>query len=66
MQRASRDFIADLQKVGGPVVSLQSDSAQLKEFAVIIGTLGHSHLIDDVWVRRGLLIPVGLPPGTVI
>ena len=59
MQRASRDFIADLQKVGGPVVSLQSDSAQLKEFAVIIGTLGHSHLIDE-WVRRGLINTRGL------
>lgn len=59
VQRASRDFIADLQKVGGPVVSLQSDSAQLKEFAVIIGTLGHSHLIDE-WVRRGLINTRGL------
>lgn len=59
VQRAARGLSVDLQKVGGPALKVLGDSAELQEFAVIIGTLGQSRLIDD-WVQRGLINTRGL------
>lgn len=57
--RAAQDLSTDLQKIGGPAVKLVSDEAELKEFALMVGTLGHSRLIDDL-ARRGLIDTGGL------
>ncbi|HMW47238.1 MAG TPA: glycosyl hydrolase 115 family protein, partial [Cellvibrionaceae bacterium] len=53
-QRAARDFSADLQKIGGPALNLVGDGGELNEYAVIIGTLGHSRLVDSL-VQRGVI-----------
>ncbi len=58
-QRAARDLSADLYRVGGPAPVLVSDSAALQEFAIIIGTLGQSRLVDEL-ARTGRLNTQGL------
>lgn len=58
-QRAARDLRADIQKIGGPSIEVVSELSQLKDTAIIIGTLGHSRLIDDL-VQRKLLKTDGI------
>ncbi|HEY6527347.1 MAG TPA: glycosyl hydrolase 115 family protein [Cellvibrionaceae bacterium] len=53
-KRSAQAFSDDLQKIGGPSLTIVNEAADIKDFAVIIGTLGHSQLVDDL-VKRSLI-----------
>lgn len=53
-QRSASDLSADVEKIGGPRLTVVNEAADLKDFAVIVGTLGHSRLVDDL-VKRGVI-----------
>lgn len=57
VHRAAYDFQSDIQKVTGVAPTLQNITSSTKvgsSTAVIVGTLGHSSLIDDIVNRTKL------------
>lgn len=50
--RTVKAFSEDVKRVGGPILPVVNDALELKNYAVIVGTLGHSHLVDDLVNRK--------------